>query len=250
MKLFAVFVLSAGCALAGHAGLHAKDTKDMGPRIKLFNGKNLDGFYTFLRTKGKNNDPDHVFQVENGVVHVSGQEFGYFVTEKEYSNYYLHTEFKWGENTWEPRKGKARDAGILFHVVGEDKVWPRSLEFQMIEGGTGDILMVGGVTLTVKNETKDKGRFDRFGKGAWKDVVGYRDPNGDVERPHGKWNCIELYAVGDTITYYVNGKLVNQGKNSGLTKGHILFQSEGAEIYYRKMELREIKAPGASHGMP
>jgi hypothetical protein len=40
----------------------------LGPKIKLFNGKNLDGFYTFLGNHGKDNDPDHVFRVENGVV--------------------------------------------------------------------------------------------------------------------------------------------------------------------------------------
>lgn len=97
-------------------------------------------------------------------MHVSGAEFGYFITEKEYENYYLHVVFRWGEQTHEPRKDKARDSGVLFHVNGEDKVWPHSIEFQMIEGGTGDIIVVGDTRLTVKGETKDKGRFDRFGK--------------------------------------------------------------------------------------
>ena len=38
----------------------------LGPKLKLFNGKNLDGFYTYLEKHGKDNDPDHVFRVENG----------------------------------------------------------------------------------------------------------------------------------------------------------------------------------------
>jgi hypothetical protein len=41
---------------------------------------------------------------------------GYFITEKEYENYYLHVVFKWGEHTYEPRKDKARDSGVLFYV--------------------------------------------------------------------------------------------------------------------------------------
>jgi hypothetical protein len=41
---------------------------------------------------------------------------------------------------------KARDSSLLFHVTGEDKVWPHSIEFQMIDGGTGDIILVGGDT--------------------------------------------------------------------------------------------------------
>lgn len=212
----------------------------LGPKIKLFNGKNLDGFYTYLDKHGKNNDPDRVFRVENGAVHVSGGEFGYFITEKEYQNYYLHVIFKWGEQTHAPREGKARDSGVLFHVNGEDKVWPHSIEFQMIEGGTGDIILVGDTTLTVKEETKSKGRFNRFGKGPFKDEVGHRDPQNEVEKPHGQWNCLELWAVGDTVRYYVNHKLVNEGKGSSLTKGRILFQSEGAEVYFKTMELRPV----------
>jgi hypothetical protein len=217
----------------------AADPK-LGPKIKLFNGKNLDGFYTYLEKHGKNNDPDHVFRVEKGAVHVSGSEFGYFVTEKEYENYYLHVLFRWGEHTYEPRKDKARDSGVLYHVSGEDKVWPRSIEFQMIEGGTGDIILVGDTRLTVKGETKNKGRFDRFGKGPWKDEVGYRDPQHEVEKPHGQWNCLELWAVGDTVRYLVNHVLVNEGTGASATKGRILFQSEGAEVYFKTMELRPV----------
>ncbi|MDR1493928.1 MAG: DUF1080 domain-containing protein, partial [Planctomycetaceae bacterium] len=40
--------------------------------IPLFNGQNLDGWYTFLKSKGKNSDPDKVFSVTDGVIRVSG----------------------------------------------------------------------------------------------------------------------------------------------------------------------------------
>ncbi len=219
----------------------AAEIPPAGEPIQLFNGKNLDGFYTFLRTKGANNDPDHVFQVHDGMIHISGAEFGYIITEKEYENYYLTAEFKWGGATHPPREGKARDSGILYHVVGEDKVWPRSIEFQMIEGGTGDIILVDGAEITVKGERKIKGRFDRFGKGPWQDVAGFRDPVGEVEKPHGQWNKLELIANGDTVKYYVNGNLVNEGAGSNPTRGKILFQSEGAEVFFRNLELRPLK---------
>ncbi len=237
MMLLIVFLLFVPSALARGPQL--------GPKVKLFNGKNLDGFYTYLEKDGKNNDPGHVFRVEHGAVHVSGVEFGYFCTEKEYENYYLHVVFKWGEQTHTPRDGKARDSGVLYHVNGPDKVWPQSIEFQMIEGGTGDIILVGETKLTVKGETKDKGRFDRFGKGPWKDVAGYRDPDHELERPHGQWNCLELWAVGDTVRYYVNGVPANEGKGASLTKGRILFQSEGAEVFFKTMELRQVLHPAA-----
>lgn len=212
-----------------------------GKAIRLFNGKNLEGFDTFLPSKGLNSDPEKVFQVHDGMIHISGAEFGYLITRREYENYYLKAEFKWGEETHPPRKDKARDSGILFHVVGPDKVWPRSIEFQMIEGGTGDIILVDGVSVTVKGVTKEKGRFDRFGKGPWQDVAGFRDPQGEVEKPHGEWNLLELLADGDTITYWVNGKLANEGTGASLKRGKILLQSEGAEVFFRNLELRPLK---------
>lgn len=208
---------------------------------KLFNGKNLDGFYTYLESQGKNQDPDRVFQVRDGMIHVSGTEFGYFATEAEYENYRLTVEFKWGEKTHPPRQGKARDSGILYHFVGPDKVWPKSIEFQIIEGGTGDVILVDGASLTVGGVTRSQGRFDRFGKGPWEDVVGYRDPANEVEKPHGEWNLLELVAAGDTVKYYVNGKLVNEGSGANPARGKILFQSEGAELFYRRIELEPLE---------
>src|SRR6267378_7362301 len=68
-----------------------------GTAIALFDGRDLANFDTFLKEHGLNNDPDHVFRVENGVIHVSGKEFGYLITKQEFANYYLRTEFKWGE---------------------------------------------------------------------------------------------------------------------------------------------------------
>lgn len=212
-----------------------------GEAIQLFNGKNLDGFYTYLESQGKNQDPNKVFQVHDGVIHVSGTEFGYFATETEYENYRLAVEFKWGEATHPPREGKARDSGILYHFVGPDKVWPKSIEFQIIEGGTGDVILVDGAALTVGGVSRTQGRFDRFGKGPWEDVVGYRDPPNEVEKPHGEWNLLELVAAGDTVKYYVNGKLVNEGSGASPTRGKILFQSEGAELFYRRIELGPLQ---------
>jgi hypothetical protein len=231
------FLLLAGYACAaGNPEIPATGTA-----MPLFNGKDLSGFDTFLRDKGLNKDPDHMFRIENGMLHISGAELGYVITKKEYGNYYLRCEFKWGEETWPPRLGKARDSGILFHVTGKDVVWPRSIEFQMIEGGTGDIIMTSGVALTVKDVTKSNGRFDRFGKGPWTDVAGYRDPSRELENPHGQWNTLELLADGDRIKYWVNGRLANEGSHAEVTRGRVLFQSEGAEVFFRNIEISPLK---------
>ncbi len=77
-------------------------------KMELFNGKNLDGWYTYIKDKGKNSDPDKVFTVQNRLIRISGQEFGCITTNDEFQNYKLTVEFKWGELTWAPRIDKAQ----------------------------------------------------------------------------------------------------------------------------------------------
>ena len=145
-KICSLLVFFCVCLLSVNA--RSKDIPAHGPAIVLFDGKDLSQFDTFLRSAGLNSDPNHVFVVENGAVHVSGTEFGYFITKQEYKDYYLRAEFKWGVGTFAPRQGQARDSGILYNIQGPNKVWPRSVEFQINEGCTGDFWMTDGAALT------------------------------------------------------------------------------------------------------
>ncbi|GAC1464510.1 MAG: DUF1080 domain-containing protein [Isosphaeraceae bacterium] len=238
------------------------------PRIKTgepvlkFNGEDLTGFYPFTKEHGYN-DPKKVFTVKDGVIHVSGEEYGGFATCGNFSNYHLITEWKWGKKTWPPRKTQSRDSGILLHCVGPDGAaggqWMESIECQIIEGGCGDFIMVGGrgkPSLTSetrlgpdkqlyfekggKEVTSNSGRFNWWGRDpAWKDVLGFRGHD-DVEKPAGEWNRLDVICDRGTITNIVNGHVVNVGKKSSLTEGKIQFQSEGAEILFRKIEIRPL----------
>jgi hypothetical protein len=234
-----------------------------GEPIFRFNGKDLDGFYPYVRDRGRQ-DPNGVFSVRDGMICVSGQEFGGLTTNDEFHDYHLVVEWKWGERTWAPRKKNTRDSGILVHCVGEDGAasgnWMESQECQVIEGGTGDFIMVSGKgkpSLTCETRvgpdrqlyfekggkavSRDSGRFNWWGRDpSWKDVLGFRGAR-DVERPAGEWNHMEVVCDGDTITTILNGYVVNIGTKSSLTRGKILFQSEGAEIFFRKIEVRPLK---------
>ena len=73
--------------------------------------------------------------------------------------------------------------------------------------------------------------------------------DGDGEKAWGEWNTIDLYCFGDTSVHMVNGKVVMilyklrepQGTgDKALTKGKIQIQSEGAEIFYRNLEVEKI----------
>lgn len=246
-------VLGGLLAFCGMARGGAQVIPAHGDAVVLFDGSSdasgskLGNFDTFLRTKGLNSDPDHVFRVEGNVLHISGKEFGYVITKQTFHNYYLRAEFKWGEGTFGEREGKARDSGILYNVQGEQKVWPRSIEFQIIEGGTGDFWLTDGAAVTGPDGKRVTGppnsalKIDRIGKGPWENVVGFRDPVGELEKPHGEWNVLELVTQGNHVTQYVNGKLANVGTDPFPAEGKILFQSEGAEVFFRDMRLYPLK---------
>ena len=245
-KAFCLLLL-AGLGSAIFAAAQARDIPKHGPAVVLFDGKDLSQFDTFLPSTGLNSDPNHVFTVEHGTVHVSGTEMGYFVTRQEYRNYYLRAEFKWGEGTFAPRVGQARDSGILYNIQGPNKVWPRSIEFQINEGCTGDFWMTDGAALTGKDGVRVAGpdgsskKIDRFNKGEFKNVTGFRDPTNELEKPHGEWNVVELVNRDGHVWQYVNGKLANEGSDAFPSSGKILFQSEGAEVFFRNIKLYPLK---------
>ncbi len=214
------------------------------PVVHLLKKEN---FYSFIKGAGRDNDTNHVFKWEKGMLHVSGQQYGYVATkETNFANYKLIAEFKWGKKTWPPRVDNARDSGILVHFVGHDGVWPKSIECQMIEGGTGDILVVSGAYLTVDGVRKgpEIARFDRPGRNPWKDEKGFRGPQ-EIEKPRGEWNTIELICDDDLVSISVNGHHTLTGTNASPKMGKILMQSEGAEVFFRRLDLYPLPKKAA-----
>jgi hypothetical protein len=202
--------------------------------------------------------------VRDGVLRISGEEWGGVATRQMYRDYHLIVEWKWGGAAHGDRAAKARDSGILVHGVGEDGaasgVWLESIESQIIEGGAGDLLMVAGKRQpwltarvrpgkgaelywdeTAKPAARDRGRFNWYGRDPeWKDVLGFRGRQ-DVEAPTGEWNRQEVICDGDTIRNIVNGKVVNFATDSSHSFGKIQLQSEGAEIWIRRVEIGPVK---------
>lgn len=231
----------------------------------LFNGQNLDGWYTYLQNRGRNNDPKGVFTILNGMIRISGEEWGCITTNDEYENYRLVTEFKWGGLTFEPRLDNARDCGLLLHSQGKDGsshgIWITSIECQMIEGGTGDFIVVGDgseqfqITCTVApekqessyifqpdghKETIQEGRINWYGRDPeWKDVIGFRGRN-DIEKQMGEWNTLECISNKGQLSIFLNGTLVNSATDVNPKKGRIQIQSEGAEVFFRRVDLIPI----------
>ncbi|MDX2037370.1 MAG: DUF1080 domain-containing protein [Isosphaeraceae bacterium] len=200
-----------------------------GEPIQLFNGKDLRGWTIFIRHPDKSidptTDPEGIFRVADGMIHVSGKHFGGITTVDEFQDYRLVVEFKWGDKKWPPREKVVRDSGILMHCVGPAKVWTKSIECQIQEHDTGDFWMVDGTTLEVDGKVEKR----------------YKKKKADAEKPTGEWNTVEVICEGDEITNIVNGVVVNKGSKASVNRGRILLQSEGAEIFFRKVELHPLE---------
>jgi hypothetical protein len=254
---------------------------------RIFNGTNLDGWETYIgvpdssvtvpgldrdenghytQAVGVNNDPLAVFSVTTvdgePAIRSSGEIYGSLATLKEYGNYHLRLEVKWGDKKWAPRADKPRNAGVLYHGTGEFgkglDVWKVSHECQVQEGMFGDSYRMGDSYCDITASRASENERYTFDKNAPKVSFGRGLPGGAIcaknplnEKPLGEWNVIEILCYEGTAVHVINGKvnmintdshLVVDGKNVPLTKGVIQLQSEGAEIYYRRVEIRPITA--------
>jgi len=107
-------------------------------------------------------------------------------------------------------------------------VWPRSIECQVREGECGEFWLIDSVTRVVDGIKRGPTNKPRVIK------------KKDNEKPSGEWNKIEVIAQNGKCTHLVNGLVVNEGTDANLRSGRILIQSEGAEIYYRRIEVKEF----------
>ena len=132
--------------------LRAPGGEVIAPRdlIRLFNGTNLSGLYTFLKDT-KREDPRGVFSVTNGMIRMTGLGLGYLATTEEFKDFELTVEFKWGSAVATWRTGKARDSGIFLHATGPDgnshdgdRAFMAAIECNLFQGATGDILLIRG----------------------------------------------------------------------------------------------------------
>ncbi|MBC3756818.1 DUF1080 domain-containing protein [Hyunsoonleella sp. SJ7] len=213
---------------------------------------------------GLNNDIKNVFTTTNingeTILNISGEIYGSITTKDSYGNYHFSTQFKWGNKKWEPRLLRKKDSGILFHSYGDYgrfwNTWKTCLEFQVQETDLGDFISLSG---NRANPKVDAPKVEIRGDGNAKtkqynpnldtyfEGKGYIHAFLEPQNPHGSWNHLELYVVGNDAVYVVNGDIVmvvenavNPETNKPLTEGQIQIQSEAAECYYKQMTITPI----------
>lgn len=189
--------------------------------VDLFNGKNLDGWVSFADGLA---DASSVFSVQNGVIRVQGKPFGFIRTDKKYSNFRLHVEWKY------PRE--SINSGIFLFVQDDMKLWPNAVECQLMKGKVGDFVLLGGSNvaefkLPAGAERPKFPVVKRFGE--------------SNENPAGEWNNADIICKDGSITVFINGTLQNKATGSLNKSGYIALQSEGGEIHFRNVRLTPLE---------
>jgi len=228
-KFIACGIVAAVALGLASVGSHAEAQKD--EWTKLFNGRDLTGWKVFVDPRAKDADPKSIWTVKDGVIVCTGKPAGYIITEKDYDNYVLRVQWRWGPSVKEP---KGPNSGVFVHVVGEDKIWPKGIEAQLASTRAGDFWLVGDFKLKVDAARQDPKVSRHYFRAK-------ANENDEIEKPLGEWNQYEITCKGDTIKLVVNGHEVNSGTEAELSRGKILLQSEGTEIHFRNVELKPIK---------
>jgi hypothetical protein len=198
--------------------------------IKLFNRKNLTGWYAYEPTAGKQSNAENLFHVKKKMIRLYGDKIGYLMSEKSFSDFQLTVEFRWNIDSTFSRKSNKKNSGIMYLVPTEtpDELWPKGIQFQVKEGATGDFVLLQNVTLNINKKQTEPGKSVTSAHFA------------DAEKPFGEWNTAVITSSNGKITQELNGKLVNEGIQTEISKGRILLQYEGYPIDFRKVIIKKL----------
>lgn len=218
--LLPVATLAACIGLAGADKPKAEKPKAEAPAATgtpLFNGKDFTGWKLVLADAKA--DAAKTFSVKDGVIIVTGKPNGYFRTEKKFKNFVL--SFDW---QYLRPEGLADDetfggnSGCLVYMQPPDKVWAKCVEVQGMNKTHGSFIFISSKKI-------GEAKFDA-------------DALKKARHKVGEWNTTEITADKGAITVKVNGTPISSGK-SDLKEGTIGFQSEGAEIHFRNINIQE-----------
>jgi hypothetical protein len=232
----------------------------------LFNGKDLSGWSITLDKGKPGEDPDRLVQVRDGMIHMyadtdpsTAVPFGVITHDDTFSRFHLTLEYRWLEKRFAPRKEAIRDAGLLYHASGTDKIWPDSLEYQIQEGDTADIVLLKRHATSWRHPQPDLAPQGQGDAGLLPEhggvpVVSRKDflyLGRFPEHDHlAGWNQVEVIVhANETAEHRLNGHVrarlgdFRKPDGSPLSDGKICLQLEGAEIQYRHVRIRELDKP-------
>jgi hypothetical protein len=203
----------------------------------LFNGKDLSNWDADVPARDTNPNAPASFIIRNGMLVSLGKPEGHLVTKQQYRDYRLEAEYRFA--------GKPGNCGILVHASRPRalyKMFPQSIEVQMMSGDAGDFWCIQeNIEVPDMEKRRPRKAGEKWG-GAEGDARRILNLTDKSEKPVGEWNTMVIEARGRTIKVWVNGDLVNEGSNATADHGKIAVQAEGAEVEFRRLEIGPLRA--------
>jgi len=230
--------------------------------VSLFNGKDLTGWKIKISGSELNDNYKNTFQVKDGNLVVSydeyetfNGEFGHIYYDKKFSSYRMRVEYRFlGEQVPGGPGWAFRNSGIMFHCqspesIGKDQDFPVSIEAQILGGNGTDERPTANVCTPGTH-------FSMEGH-----LITDHCTNSNSKTYHGdQWITMEIEVTGNgPIKHWVNGelvmeydkpqldendedaqKLIANGQNIMLSEGYISLQAESHPMEYRKVEILEL----------
>jgi len=163
--------------------------------------------------------PPGTWTVRDGVIVCAGKPDGFLRSRKPYRNYIFRAEWRFRKEGWTAAPPQYPNAGFFIHAGQVQDRWPVSLEVQGHFGEAGSLFGVRGGRIT----GAQRGPFVK-------------------DRPaFGDWDRYEITALDGRVSVVLNGKLVNEGIDAQPREGNICLQSEGWEVHYRNLSIKELK---------
>jgi hypothetical protein len=240
-----VHSLLATLVLAASIANPAPISPTLPDAVPLFNGKDLSGWVNV------NCGPKtwSVGKDENGapVIVCSGHPTGVLRTERMYENFVCEFEFS-------HRQPKTNAGFFVWSdaITARGQPFTRSVEVQVMDGieasdtingkqelvytSHGDVFSIHGARMTP----------DRPHPAGWERCL----PSERRAKPSPEWNHYRITGNHGTLKLEVNGKEVAGGFDISPRKGYLCLESEGGEIWFRNITVRELpSAPSLDPSM-
>ena len=223
---------------AGHAPAQDASTAVVPDKVTpLFNGKDLSGWEADVPARDKDPKLPDSFVVRDGMLVSKGEPQGHLVTQRAYRDYRLQVEYRF--------PGKGGNCGVLVHASKPRalyKMFPQSIEVQMMSGDAGDFWCIQeDIKVPDMEKRRPRKPGEKWG-GAEGDARRILNLTDGSEKPLGQWNTMVVEARGRSLAVWVNGDKVNEGFDCTADRGKIALQAEGTEVEFRKVEIGPLPA--------
>jgi hypothetical protein len=219
-------------ALTGPVPASGAEAVVPGAAIPLFDGKDLSGWEADVPARDKDASLPASFVVRDGLLVSRGKPEGHLVTTQAFRDYRLVVEYRF--------PGKGGNCGVLVHASTPRalyKMFPQSIEVQMMSGNAGDFWVIREDIKVPDMEARRPRKPGEKWGGSEGDARRILNLTDGSEKPLGEWNTMVIEARARTLRVWVNGDLVNDGFDATVDRGKIALQAEGTEVEFRKVEI-------------